>query len=81
MNWSWRARSPIQLRRRVFVKTGCYRFVMVLITVAVAWLVVGDVSDALNIGLVANVLKTGTYYTYERLWDRISWGVSGTTTP
>jgi uncharacterized membrane protein len=47
---------------------------MVLITVVVAWIVVGDAGDALNIGIVANVLKTGTYYGYERLWDRIAWG-------
>jgi uncharacterized membrane protein len=48
---------------------------MVLITVVVAWLVVGDVSDALNIGIVTNVIKTATYYSYERIWDHISWGL------
>lgn len=69
------SRSPHQARLRAIVKTLCYRLLMVFITVAVAWLVVGDVTDALNIGLVANVVKTGTYYTYERLWDRIEWGV------
>lgn len=70
------ARSPQQARTRAIVKTVCYRFLMVAITVAVAWLVVGDVSDALNIGLVTNFVKTGTYYAYERLWDRITWGLS-----
>ncbi|WP_308444707.1 DUF2061 domain-containing protein [Halomicrobium urmianum] len=49
---------------------------MVLITIGVAWFVVGDVSQALNIGIIANIVKTGTYYTYERLWDRITWGVA-----
>jgi uncharacterized membrane protein len=49
---------------------------MVVITVVVAWMVVGDVGDALNIGLVANLLKTVTYYVYERAWDHITWGVS-----
>lgn len=48
---------------------------MVVITVTIAWIVVGDISDAVNIGLVTNLVKTGTYYTYERLWDRISWGI------
>ena len=70
------ARSPHQARLRAVVKTLCYRVLMVLITVVVAWFVVGDLTDALNIGLVANVVKTGTYYAYERLWDRIDWGVS-----
>ncbi|MFC6786245.1 DUF2061 domain-containing protein [Halobaculum halobium] len=69
-------RSPLQHRKRAVVKTLCYRALMVVITVLVAWAVVGDVNDAVNIGLVANVVKTATYYSYERLWDRITWGVS-----
>lgn len=69
-------RSPIQARRRALVKTVCYRIVMICITVAVAWLVTGNTADAVSIGLVTNLLKTGTYYAYERVWDRISWGVS-----
>lgn len=70
------SRSAYQARRRAIVKTLCYRLLMVAITVAVAWLIVGDVGDAVEIGLVANVLKTATYYGYERLWDRIRWGVT-----
>ncbi|WP_066412894.1 DUF2061 domain-containing protein [Halorubrum aethiopicum] len=74
-----RSRSALQARRRAIVKTLCYRLIMVLITVTVAWAVVGDIGDAVNIGLVANVVKTGTYYFYERTWDRISWGVPAST--
>ncbi len=48
---------------------------MIVITVLVALSVTGDTGQALSIGLVANVVKTGTYYGYERVWDRISWGV------
>ncbi|USZ69393.1 DUF2061 domain-containing protein [Halorussus salilacus] len=70
------SRSAHQARSRAVVKTLCYRLFMLLITVSVAWFVVGDVSDALNIGLVTNVLKTGTYYVYERLWDHVAWGVA-----
>lgn len=70
-----RLRAPLQARRRAVVKTACYRLVMVLVSVAVAFLVVGDVSQALSIGLATNVVKTATYYGYERIWDRIAWGV------
>ena len=49
---------------------------LIVITVAVAFWFTGDTGQALSIGLVANVVKTGTYYGYERLWDRISWGVN-----
>lgn len=72
---SFVSRSALQARRRAIVKTLCYRLFMIMITVTIAFVVVGDVGDALNIGLAANVLKTGTYYLYERAWDHVSWGV------
>jgi uncharacterized membrane protein len=69
------SRSAIHTRKRALAKTVCYRIVMVTITVLVAWAVVGDVNDALNIGLVTNAVKTATYYGYERLWDHVAWGI------
>jgi len=70
------SRSALQARKRAIVKTLCYRLVMVTITVVVAWAVVGDVGDAVNIGVVTNAVKTATYYGYERLWDHVTWGVA-----
>lgn len=60
--------------RRTLVKTLAYRTLMFLITAVVAFAVTGDLADALNIGLVTNVVKTLTYAGYERVWTRISWG-------
>ncbi|MCY4731493.1 DUF2061 domain-containing protein [Natronomonas gomsonensis] len=68
-------RRPHQRLSRAVVKTVGYRLFMVVITVTVAFFVVGNVGEALSIGLVANVLKTGTYFAYERAWDRIEWGI------
>ncbi len=48
---------------------------MIVITVVVAFAVTGDGGDALGIGFVSNGVKTVTYYTHERLWHRVSWGV------
>jgi len=70
------SRSAFHDRKRAIAKTLCYRALMVAITVLVAWAVVGDAGAAVNIGLVANVVKTATYYTYERLWDRVAWGIA-----
>ncbi|NKE36926.1 DUF2061 domain-containing protein [Natronococcus sp. JC468] len=70
------SRHPRQARLRAIVKTVLYRVVMVLVTVSIALLVTGNAGEALSIGLATNVLKTGTYYAYERVWDRIEWGVS-----
>ena len=63
---------PLQARKRAVIKTLGYRLLMVAVTVVVAWVVLGDVRTAIDIGLVANVVKTGTYYAYERFWDRLT---------
>ncbi|WP_299330779.1 DUF2061 domain-containing protein [Haloplanus sp.] len=75
MSSSVGGRRPRQARSRAIVKTLCYRLLMIVITVAVALVVVGDLGEAASIGLVANLAKTATYYAYERLWDRIAWGI------
>lgn len=66
---------PTQTRSRALVKTVCYRVFMFLITAAVAFLVTGTASEALSIGLATNLLKTGTYYVYERAWAHVTWGI------
>lgn len=68
-------RRPRQDLARAVAKTLGYRVLMVCVTVVVAFLVVGDAGEALSIGLVANLVKTGTYFGYERLWDRVDWGI------
>ena len=68
-------RSPLQGRTRAITKTVVYRLFMVAITFGVALAFTHDLGQAVNIGVATNLLKTGTYYVYERVWDRISWGV------
>lgn len=68
------SRRSNQARSRALVKTVCYRLFMFAITAAVAFLVTGAASEALSIGLATNLLKTGTYYAYERAWAHVTWG-------
>lgn len=69
-------RKPTQARVRTVVKTLLYRVFMLCITVIVALFVTGNTGEALSIGLATNLLKTGTYYAYERVWDHVAWGVT-----
>lgn len=66
--------NALEAHRRTLVKTVLYRIVMVLVTIIVAFAFIGNVSDAVNIGIAANLLKTGTYYAYERAWAHVTWG-------
>lgn len=70
---SWQPRDGLY---RTLVKTLTYRAFMFLITALVALIVTGSVAEAVNIGIVTNVLKTLTYYGYERVWTRIHWGTT-----
>jgi len=72
------ANTPIQGRSRALVKTAGYRLFMLIITFTVAFAFTNEFGQALNIGIVTNVAKTGTYYFYERFWDRIDWGLETT---
>lgn len=69
------SRVAIQDRRRALAKTLGYRILMIAISITVAWLVVGEMVQAVNIGIATNLVKTGTYYAYERSWDHVRWGV------
>lgn len=69
-------RSPNQRMSRALVKTLLYRALMVVITVVVAFAFTGSTGEALSIGIASNAIKTVTYLGYERLWDRVSWGIS-----
>ncbi len=63
-----RVSRSVARRRSVLLKAVGYRVLSVVVTVAIAFAVVGNMSAALDIGIWANVLKTGVYYAYERAW-------------
>ncbi len=65
---------PDHSRSELLVKALLYRLFMIALTVAVAFLVTQDTGSALQIGVVTNGIKTGTYYIYDRFWSRLSLG-------
>jgi uncharacterized membrane protein len=54
------------------LKTVGYRILSVVVTVVIAFALLGDVSAAIDVGIWANVAKMGVYYAYERAWSEIS---------
>jgi uncharacterized membrane protein len=63
--------SYISRKRPLLAKTVSYRLASVVTTVAVAYVLVGDMNAALDIGLVASALKMGVYYAHERAWGAV----------
>jgi len=55
-------------KKRHLLKTITWRILATLITILLAWVIVGDISVALNIGLVEVFVKMLAYYGHERFW-------------
>ncbi len=65
----------IEKHRRTLMKAASYRIFATLTVFAVSFAYTGSFSSAASIGLTAAVAKTFLYYTWERLWNNISWGL------
>ena len=70
---SWQARDGLA---RTVTKTVTYRIFMFLITAIVAFAVTGSGTEAVSIGIATNLLKTVTYFSYERAWTHVHWGTT-----
>lgn len=65
-------RNPSVADRTLLKKALGYRLLSILVTTLVAFVVVGDLALATNIGIVANIAKFLLYYGYELIWDNRS---------
>jgi len=58
-------------KTKSLLKTLSWRLIATLITMIIAWVVVGDVSVALTVGAADVVIKMFAYYFHERAWTKI----------
>jgi uncharacterized membrane protein len=65
----------VEKHRRTLVKAASYRVFATMTVFLVSYLYTGSFASAASIGLTAAVAKTMLYYTWERLWSNISWGL------
>ncbi len=59
---------------RSIIKAISWRIVGTLDTIVISWVIIGEISLALSIGLVEVVTKMILYFFHERLWNLIKWG-------
>ena len=62
---------PVESRTRSLVKGLTWRAVATLTTVAIAWLITGQIDLALQIGFIEVFAKIGIYYVHERIWTHV----------
>lgn len=61
-------------RTRSVVKALSWRVIASLLTITIAWLVTGDVSDAIAVGGIDVVVKLIAFYLHERTWQNLEYG-------
>lgn len=62
-------------KRHIF-KTFSWRVVGSLTTLIVAWIVTGDPFTGFKVGIVETLTKMILYYLHEKMWYRISFGLT-----
>tara|TARA_R110001583_G_scaffold11599_3_gene52150 strand:+ start:1178 stop:1447 length:270 start_codon:yes stop_codon:yes gene_type:complete len=59
---------------RSIVKAISWRIVGTIDTILISWIITGEITLALSIGLVEVVTKMLLYFFHERAWNLIKWG-------
>jgi len=62
-------------RKRHLIKTITWRLIGTLDTIVLSWLITGNSTIGLKIGLVEVITKMILYYGHERVWYRINFGL------
>ena len=55
---------------RLFLKTVSYGTIHIMVATTVAYMIVGDLTMALGIGLIEPVVQTGVFAIHEHFWER-----------
>jgi len=59
---------------RSIAKAITWRAGGTMVTFAVAWILTGNASLSVGIGLLDSAVKIGAFYAHERIWNRLSFG-------
>jgi len=58
------------------MKTLVYRGSTTILLFALSWAYTGNLYETSLITILFNVIATAIYYGHERMWLKISWGIS-----
>ena len=67
-------RRNMDTRLRSIGKSATWRIISIVVLVAVAYFITGDVKKTTGITVIFQIILAVLYYLHERVWTRISWG-------
>lgn len=59
---------------RSIAKTISWRIIGTLDTIAISWIITGELTIAFLIGSIELITKMILYFGHERMWNAIKWG-------
>jgi len=71
---STKGKLPRESRLRSVLKAVSWRVLATLTTMVIAYIIIGDIRNALKIGAVEVVAKMFIYYFHERAWAQVPLG-------
>lgn len=64
----------VESHYRSIVKAVTWRAGGTVVTFIIAWLLTGEPTLSISIGLLDSAVKIGAFYAHERFWNRLSFG-------
>lgn len=65
----------MESHRRSILKAVTWRIFALAITTGTTWILTGEMSLAVSVGLADMALKIGSFYVHERAWNRSKFGL------
>jgi uncharacterized membrane protein len=59
---------------RSIVKAVTWRAGGTVVTFFIAWIITGEATLSVGIGLLDSLVKVGAFYLHERMWNRLRFG-------
>jgi len=63
-----------ETRKRSLVKSIVWRFVCVVVSIAISFFLTAKWDISVAIGFSYNIITIVLYYFHERIWNRVKWG-------
>jgi uncharacterized membrane protein len=65
-----------ETRKRSVAKSITWRFICIVVSIVISFLLTGRWDVAVAIGGIYNVVTMILYYFHERIWNLVKWGIS-----
>lgn len=71
----WGIVNHIETKCRTIARILTWRLTVFVVTFIASWLIIGSISESLEIGIIDTVVKFICHYIHERSWLCVEWGI------